>query len=129
MTRPGMPMPRQNAGPDPPAPDDRPRHTAAHDTPAAISGPTTNWPADPPAIPNIWVAPISVAARDAGKLVVAMKAAPTSAKPPPAPAKNRPMLARPLSPVANSNAPTPTVAAPIGTTFRGPIRSIAAPTT
>ena len=33
---------------------------------------TTNCPADPPAIPNICVAPISVAARDAGKLFVAM---------------------------------------------------------
>ena len=33
---------------------------------------TTNWPADPPAIPNICVAPISVAARDAGKFCVAM---------------------------------------------------------
>ena len=40
--------------------------------PPAIIGPTTNWPADPPAMPNICVAPISVAARDAGKLVVAM---------------------------------------------------------
>ena len=44
----------------------------AHGTPAAIIGPTTNCPADPPAMPNICVAPMSVAARDAGKLVVAM---------------------------------------------------------
>ena len=35
-------------------------------------GPTTNWPADPPAMPNICVAPISVAAFDAGKFVDAM---------------------------------------------------------
>ena len=41
-------------------------------TPAAITGPTTNWPADPPAMPNICVAPISVAAIEAGKLFVAM---------------------------------------------------------
>jgi hypothetical protein len=40
--------------------------------PPAMSGPTTNWPADPPAMPNICVAPIRVAAREAGKLVVAM---------------------------------------------------------
>ena len=59
-------------------------------TPAAISGPTTNCPAEPPAMPNIWVAPMRVAARDAGKLVVAMYAAPTSAKTPPAPCRNRP---------------------------------------
>ncbi len=38
----------------------------------AITGPTRNWPAEPPAMPNIWVAPIRVAAREAGKLVVAM---------------------------------------------------------
>ena len=43
-----------------------------HGSPAPITGPTTNWPADPPAMPNICVAPISVAAREAGKLVVAM---------------------------------------------------------
>ena len=36
----------------------------------AISGPTTNWPAEPPAMPNICVAPIRVAARDAGMKVV-----------------------------------------------------------
>ena len=41
-------------------------------TPEAISGPTTNCPAEPPAMPNICVAPISVAAREAGKFVVAM---------------------------------------------------------
>ena len=38
-----------------------------HGVPAPISGPTTNWPADPPAMPNICVAPINVAARDGGK--------------------------------------------------------------
>ena len=42
------------------------------ETPAAIAGPTRNWPAEPPAMPNICVAPMSVAARDAGKLVVAI---------------------------------------------------------
>jgi hypothetical protein len=36
-------------------------------------------------MPNICVAPMSVAARLAGKFVVAMNAAPTSAKTPPAP--------------------------------------------
>ena len=41
-------------------------------TPLPIIGPTTNWPADPPAMPNICVAPIRVAARDAGKFFVAM---------------------------------------------------------
>src|SRR3954454_23778378 len=39
----------------------------SHCRPAAMAGPTMNWPAEPPAMPNIWVAPISVAARDAGK--------------------------------------------------------------
>ena len=43
-----------------------------HGRPPAMAGPTRNWPAEPPAMPNIWVAPIRVAARDAGKLVVAM---------------------------------------------------------
>ena len=57
MTRPRIPIPAQNV---------------VHATPAAINGPTTNWPAEPPAMPNICVAPISVAARDAGKFVVAM---------------------------------------------------------
>ena len=42
------------------------------ETPAAIAGPTRNWPAAPPAMPNICVAPMSVAARDAGKLVDAI---------------------------------------------------------
>jgi hypothetical protein len=31
-----------------------------------------NCPAEPPAMPNICVAPINVAARDAGKFVVTM---------------------------------------------------------
>jgi len=44
----------------------------AHETPAPITGPTRNWPADPPAIPNICVAPINVAAREAGKFLMAM---------------------------------------------------------
>src|SRR3954471_13209557 len=41
------------------------------ETPPAVIGPTTNCPADPPAMPNICVAPMRVAARDAGKYVVA----------------------------------------------------------
>jgi hypothetical protein len=41
-------------------------------TPALMIGPTANWPAEPPAIPNICVAPMRVAARLAGKFVVAM---------------------------------------------------------
>jgi hypothetical protein len=49
----------------------RPRSVSTA-SPFAISGPTTNWPAEPPAMPNICVAPISVAARDAGSEVVAM---------------------------------------------------------
>ncbi len=49
-----------------------PAQNPRQETPDAINGPTANWPADPPAIPNICVAPISVAARDAGKLVVAI---------------------------------------------------------
>ena len=57
MARPPMPMPVQNV---------------LHDMPEAMSGPTTNWPAEPPAMPNICVAPMSVAALDGGKLLAAM---------------------------------------------------------
>ena len=57
MTRPPTPIPAQNA---------------CQEMPHAISGPTTNCPAEPPAMPNIWVNPISVAARDGGKFVVAI---------------------------------------------------------
>src|SRR6185436_14490737 len=57
MTRPATPIAVQNV---------------AHDAPDAMIGPTTNCPAEPPAMPNICVAPINVAAFDAGKLVVAM---------------------------------------------------------
>src|SRR4030095_852708 len=42
------------------------------ESPCPISGPTTNWPADPPAMPNICVTPINVAACDGGKFLVAM---------------------------------------------------------
>ncbi len=49
-----------------------PAQNACHGTPAPIIGPTTNWPAEPPAMPNICVAPMSVAARDGGKCVIAM---------------------------------------------------------
>ena len=114
ITRPAMPIPIQNVD---------------QETPAPIIGPTTNWPAEPPAMPNICVAPMSVAAREAGKFVVAMYAAPISAKTPPAPCSRRPTLAASVLPDANSSAPTPTAAAPIGTTLRGPSRSIATPAT
>ena len=57
MTRPAMPIAIQKV---------------LQGTPDAIAGPTRNCPADPPAMPNICVAPMSVAARDAGKFVVAM---------------------------------------------------------
>ena len=80
-------------------------------------------------MPNICVAPMSVAAREEGKFVVAMKAAPTSANTPPAPCMNRPALASVVFPDANISAPTPTAAAPSGTTRRGPMRSIATPAT
>jgi hypothetical protein len=43
-----------------------------HPSPRPMSGPTTNCPAEPPAMPNICVAPISVAARDGAKFRVAM---------------------------------------------------------
>ncbi len=49
-----------------------PIQNACHGVPRPIRGPTTNCPADPPAMPNICVAPISVAAREAGKFEVAM---------------------------------------------------------
>jgi hypothetical protein len=57
MTTPATPMASQNT---------------FQPTPPAIAGPTRNWPAEPPAMPNIWVTPIRVAAREAGKLVVAI---------------------------------------------------------
>ena len=41
-------------------------------SPRPISGPTTNCPAEPPAMPNICVAPIRVAACEAGKFLVAI---------------------------------------------------------
>ena len=114
MARPPMPIPSQNV---------------LHETPAPIIGPTTAWPAEPPAMPNICVAPMSVAAREAGKFVVAMYAAPISANTPPAPWRKRPTLANCVLPDANSSAPMPTVAAPIGTTLPGPSRSMATPAT
>src|SRR6516165_9249701 len=54
-----------------------PQHPAtiqnvAQGNPRAIAGPTSDCPANPPAMPNICVAPISVAARDAGKLLIAI---------------------------------------------------------
>jgi hypothetical protein len=49
-----------------------PIHNTFQLMPRPISGPTANCPADPPAMPNIWVAPINVAARDAGKFSVAI---------------------------------------------------------
>ena len=114
ITSPAMPMKTQK-------PD--------HVTPAPIAGPTTNWPAEPPAMPNICVAPISVAAREAGKFWVAMYTAPMSANTPPAPCNSRPMLASSLLPVEKSSEPMPTAAAPMGMTLRGPRRSIATPAT
>ena len=114
MPRPAIPMATQNL---------------FQGRPPAIIGPTTNWPADPPAIPNICVAPINVAARDGGNDDVAMYTAPTSANTPPAPCSRRPTLAASLLPEPNSSAPMPTMAAPMGTTFRGPSRSSATPAT
>ena len=40
--------------------------------PPVMAGPTRNWPAEPPAMPNIWVAPTRVAAAMAGKWLVAI---------------------------------------------------------
>ena len=57
ITIPAQPMPIQNE---------------LHGMPAAMAGPTMNCPAEPPAMPNIWVAPISVAAREGGKFFDAM---------------------------------------------------------
>ena len=114
MTRPATPMPIQKR---------------LHGSPDAIIGPTTNWPAEPPAMPNICVAPMRVAAIDAGKLFVAMYTAPMSAKTPPAPCSRRPRLATSPLPVAKRSAPAPTAAAPRGTTRRGPIRSRRTPAT
>ena len=57
IPRPAMPMPIQKR---------------FHARPLPIMGPTANCPADPPAIPNICVAPTKVAALEAGKFLVAM---------------------------------------------------------
>ena len=88
---------------------------------AAIIGPTTNWPAEPPAMPNICVAPIRVAARDAGK-VRGRDVDGADQREDAAGALQKPPDARRASrlPVANSSAPTPTAAAPIGTTLARP---------
>ena len=90
------------------------------------AGPTTNWPADPPAMPNICVAPISVAARDGGKVRASRcrrrRPARRRRRRPAGSGRRSPPA---LLPVAKSSAPTPTAAAPSGTTFRGPSRSIA----
>jgi hypothetical protein len=39
----------------------RPIHTACTPNPRSMSGPTANWPAEPPSIPMDWVAPTAVA--------------------------------------------------------------------
>ena len=107
-----------------------PSQKRSHGTPDAIIGPTTNWPAEPPAMPNICVAPISVAARDGGKLRrhdvdrADQREHAAGALQEAADARERA-----CSPVANSSAPMPTAAAPIGTTLRGPSWSIATPAT
>ncbi len=98
-------------------------------TPAAISGPTTNWPAEPPAMPNICVAPISVAAREAGKFVRGDVGGAHQREDAARALQEAPTLASARLPEANSSAPMPTAAAPIGTTRRGPSRSIATPAT
>ena len=89
-----------------------PIQKVCQETPPLINGPTANCPAEPPAIPNICVAPIRVAAFDAGKYFVAIYTAPTSANTPPAPCSNLPILPIVWLPVAeeqcsdtNSNCP------------------------
>jgi hypothetical protein len=94
-----------------------------------IIGPTKNCPAEPPAMPNICVAPMKDAAMVAGKLFVTRYTAPTSANAPPAPCRKRPTFAAVTSPVPKSIAPTPTIAAPIGMMRLAPKRSMAAPAT
>ena len=102
----------------------------SHGSPTAISGPTTNWPADPPAMPNICVAPISVAAREAG--MIGRREIDR--------ADQREDAARALHEAADAcqrriagreqqRADRRRVAAPSGTTLRGPSWSIATPAT
>ncbi len=109
IARPPMPMPIQNV---------------FQATPPAIIGPTTNWPAEPPAMPNICVAPINVAAREressSSRCRPRRRARRRRRRPAGAARCWRPRCC----PIANSSAPMPTIAAPIGTTFRGPSRSM-----
>ena len=72
---------------------------------------------------------MSVAAAAGREVRGGDEAAPTSANTPPAPCRSRPALASVGLPDAKSSAPIPTTAAPIGTTRRGPSRSIATPAT
>src|SRR5258708_26791179 len=53
-----------------------------HEIPLATSGPTPNCPTAPPAIPNICVAPINVAACEGEQYFDAREIAPTSANTP-----------------------------------------------
>ena len=55
--------------------------------------------------------------------------APTIENAPPTPCKNLPILAMPLLPEANDNAPTAIATAATGRTFLGPKRSRDAPAT
>ena len=76
-------------------------------------------------MPNICVAPMSVAAREAGKFVVAMYTAPTSANTPPAPCRNRPTLAAVTLPVREEQRPDSHHGRADRHDARGPSRSIA----
>ena len=92
-TRPATPMPIQNV---------------LHGTPAAMTGPTTNWPAEPPAMPNICVAPISVAAREAGSWWWRCRRRRPARTRRRRPAGTGRRWRASLLPVANSSAPMPT---------------------
>jgi len=93
-------------------------------------GPTTNCPADPPAIPDICVAPTRVAALEAGKFLVAIVDCPNQGKDAARSLKHSAHARNVASAGSETTAPPkPTTAAAIGRTFRGPSWSIATPAT
>ena len=114
--RPMTPMTSQNRSHGSPPRDQRAR--------------PTNWPADPPAMPNIWVTPISVAARDAG-MIGRDEIDRADQREDAAGALQEAADARRASDRRSRTAARRSrrVAAPSGTTLRGPSWSIATPAT
>ena len=107
----------------------RPR-SGSRRTPAAIIGPTTNWPGGATShAEHLRGADQRGGARLRGNWWWRCRPRPPARRRLPRPAGSAPRWRAVGSPEANSSAPMPTAAAPIGTTRRGPSRSIATPAT